>query len=582
MNKLILPLLLLFVGCMVKAEFKNVFDPKTMTSILLSSTFSNEIFSCTERSNTKSFGNIDQILLKCNRELAKVDTEFLTSINEETFNNITFTKLGNDQLLVQFDPLVSDGKYDLKLQSVVSGFGETLEKDTFPIIIDTQLPTVSLSNYLPITDYTFFSERYWDFTSSEPLSHFSPPTLSGSLAPSIIIRSIQRISDSSFRVYFETNFISNGPGTLIFSFEDSKDKAQNPVTNSTTVRLIGLVKGPELNQGRSEFEGFQNQNGDVIAIYGYNASAEILRKGTNTFVLTNPSLPSIGKGERGVMLDGKKLLITGGFPPYTYISLSESYIFDTETTSFLPTGNMNQNRGEHNIVKLANGKVMVLGGISQVFPGSHFITLNSAEIYDPNTETFTELPNRMQSPRSFFCSVLLNDGRVFVVGGTNGIYAPMDTTEFFDPTTETFSFGPNLPIAVGALKCLKLSDGNVLIYGAQLSNLSNATMLFDVTKNRIITIANSVYRREWSIAQELPDGGILFYGGAYRYNTSEPSRTIEKLDYGKSNSFYDMGMARNSISKHSGVKFSDGTLFYLGGESGGMFHHGTDYYGLTE
>lgn len=105
----------------------------------------------------------------------------------------------------------------------------------------------------------------------------------------------------------------------------------------------------------------------------------------------------------------------------------------------------------------------------------------------------------MQSPRSFFCSVLLNDGRVFVVGGTNGIYAPMDTTEFFNPSTETFSVGPNLPIAVGALKCLKLSDGNVLIYGAQLSNLSNATMLFDVTKNRIITIANSVYRREWSI-----------------------------------------------------------------------------------
>lgn len=190
-----------------------------------------------------------------------------------------------------------------------------------------------------------------------------------------MIRSIQRINDSSFRVYFETNFISNGPGTLIFSFQESKDKAQNSVTNSTTVRLIGLVKGPELHQGRAEFEAFQNQNGDVIAIYGYNSSAEILRKGATSFILTNPSLPSIGKGERGVMLDGKKLLITGGFPPYTYLSLSDSYIFDTETTSFLPTGNMNQIRGEHNIVKLSDGKVLVLGGISQVFL-DHILSLS--------------------------------------------------------------------------------------------------------------------------------------------------------------------------------------------------------------
>lgn len=162
---------------MVQAEFKNVFDPKTMTSILLSSSFSNDSFSCSERSNTKAFGNIDQILLKCNRELAKVDTEFLTSINETTFNNITFTQLGNDQLLVQFDTLLSDGKYDLQLQSVVSGFGETLEKDTIPIIIDTQLPIVSLSNYLPITDYTFFSREVLGFHKFRTtLSIFSSDT----------------------------------------------------------------------------------------------------------------------------------------------------------------------------------------------------------------------------------------------------------------------------------------------------------------------------------------------------------------------------------------------------------------------
>lgn len=92
-----------------------------------------------------------------------------------------------------------------------------------------------------------------------------------------------------------------------------------------------------------------------------------------------------------------------------------------------------------------------------------------------------------------------------------------------------------MPVPVAALKCMKLADGNVLIYGAQLSNLNNSTMLYDRTRNQIFTIANSKFRREWSTASELPDGGILFYGGAYRYNTSEPSRTIEKLDYASYN-----------------------------------------------
>ncbi|GBF44275.1 hypothetical protein LPTSP2_35780 [Leptospira ellinghausenii] len=585
MNKIYFSFVLLFFGCIVPGDFKNVFDPKSISGLLLASVGNAGAFECKEKSNTKSFGNIDQVLLQCNRELASLDTSFLADLNEQTFSNISFTKIGNDQLLIQFDPITSDGCYEVNLSSVVSGLGETLSQSKYPIIVDTQLPTVSLVSYLPITDYTFFTARYWDFESTEPLNQFGLPSLSGKLAPFIVFRSIQKISDTKFRVYFETNFSSNEPGSITFSFPNANDKALNVVTNTITIRLIGLVPGPSLNFGRSEFDAFQNQNGDVIAIYGYNSSAEILRRGTNSFQLTNPSLPEIHRGERGVMLDGKRLLITGGIKFAVATALTESYVFDTETTSFTQSGSMVEPRHMHDIVKLPNGKVMVIGGISNytpVLPGMYFTTLNTAEIYDPNTETFTQLSNRLKTPRSFSCSVVLNDGRVMIIGGTDGVFAPKDTTEFFDPNTETFSWGPNLPTPVGALKCLKLSDGNVLIYGAQLSNLSNATMLYDVSKNRILTVANSLYRREWSFALELPDGGVLFYGGAYRYNTSEPSRMIEKLDYAKSNSFFEMGMSRISVSKHSGVKFSDGTFLFLGGESGGFFNHGTDFYGLIE
>lgn len=569
---------------MFPSEYGNLYDQKSTSGLFLSAFFSSSPFSCTTNSNEKSLGNVDQVLLQCNRELANPDSSYLAEANHTVFSNINFSKIDSDRLLVKFDPLTDDGRYELNLSGVVSNSGETLTNDKLPIIIDTKIPTVSLVDYIPIADYTFFSSRYWDFTSSEPLAIFGPPMLSGSLASSVVLRSVQKINETTYRVYFETNFSSNGPGSLTLQFLNSKDNASNIVSNSLTVQFIGLVQGPKLNHGRTEFEAFQNASGDVIAIYGSTSSAEILRGGSSSFVLTNPTLPESLRGERAVMLDGKNLLITGGIQSATAYALTTSYIFDTETTSFTPTGNMNGPRHLHNIVKLQNGKVIILGGIRDFAPTTPvlFTSLNTAELYDPATGTFTEIANRMMTPRSFSCSVLLDDGRVFIIGGTDGIFAPKDTTEFYDPVTETFSWGPTLPVPVGALKCMKLVDGNVLIYGAQLSNLNNSTMLFDRTRNQITTIANSKFRREWSVASELPDGGILFYGGAYRYYTSEPSRTMEKLDYMKSNSFFDMGMAKYSVSKHSGVKFSDGTLFFLGGELGGMFHLETEYYGLSK
>lgn len=568
---------------MFPAEYRNIFDPKSTGSLLLGAFLYTTPFSCSDNTNTKALGSVDQVILQCNRELANLDTSYLAEANQSVFSNISFTKLDRDRLFVKFDPLTDDGQYDLKLSGVVSNSGETLENDKLSIIIDTKIPTVSLVGYIPITDYTFFSPRYWDFVSSEPLENFGPPILSGPLASSVVLRSVQKVNETTYRVYFETNFSSNNPGSLTFQFLNSKDNASNIVSNSLTIQFIGLVPGPNLHFSRIEFEAFQNTNGDVIAIYGSSSTAEILRKGASDFILTNPNLPPIARGERGVMLDGKNLLITGGIQSANAYALTSSYLFDTDTATFTPTGNMNGPRHLHNIVKLQDGKILILGGIRDFAPvtPTYYTSLNTAEVYDPTTGTFTEVSNRMMTSRSFSCSVLLDDGRVFIIGGTDGIFAPKDTTEFFDPNTQIFSWGPTLPVPVGALKCMKLADGNVLIYGAQLSNLNNSTMLYDYSRNQIFTIANSKFRREWSVASELPDGGILFYGGAYRYTTSEPSRVIEKLDYAKSNNFFDMGMARYSVSKHSGIKFSDGTLLFLGGETGGVANLGTDYYGLS-
>jgi galactose oxidase len=71
----------------------------------------------------------------------------------------------------------------------------------------------------------------------------------------------------------------------------------------------------------------------------------------------------------------------------------------------------------HNSVVLPNGQVVVVGGmnISKVF--SDLRPVYMAELWDPQTETFTRLAP-MQTPRTYHSvALLMLDGRVFVGGG---------------------------------------------------------------------------------------------------------------------------------------------------------------------
>ena len=126
-------------------------------------------------------------------------------------------------------------------------------------------------------------------------------------------------------------------------------------------------------------------------------------------------------------------------------------------------------------VALENNKILVVGG-EQCFPatfgstsGFECTALNTAEIYDPATQTFTvagsgNCTDTMTSARAGATATLINqtddstylDGRVLIVGGTTGSSfqsatppppgsgAPtgqtaQNTAEIYDPVTDTFT-----------------------------------------------------------------------------------------------------------------------------------------------
>lgn len=114
-------------------------------------------------------------------------------------------------------------------------------------------------------------------------------------------------------------------------------------------------------------------------------------------------------------------------------------------------------RYNHTATLLNDGRVLILGGY-----GLGNERLNSAEIFDPATNTWRTVAATTAWPRVFHTATLLNDGRVLIVGGGLPFGDTVDSAEIFDPATETFTPAASPGPKQGHTAVL-LTDGSVLL-----------------------------------------------------------------------------------------------------------------------
>src|SRR5262249_2559110 len=93
--------------------------------------------------------------------------------------------------------------------------------------------------------------------------------------------------------------------------------------------------------------------------------------------------------------------------------------------SWTGTFSMHVARGYHAAVLLANGEVLVAGGVS---PGGY---LASTELYDPVTDRWTDM-GAMAAARGYVTATALGNGTVLEAGGSNST-AVQSIAELFDP-----------------------------------------------------------------------------------------------------------------------------------------------------
>ncbi len=217
-----------------------------------------------------------------------------------------------------------------------------------------------------------------------------------------------------------------------------------------------------LNRARAGHTATLLDNGKILIVGGADryvpvADSEIFDPSSQTFSPGPASIVARADHAAIKLADGRVLIMGGRNQD---IVLASTEIFDPANGSFSAGPSMTMPRYGHTATALGNGKILIVGGDAG----------GTAEIYDLATNTFLPVESPC-FPRAFHSTVLLQSGKVLITGGIGPDNAMITRAEIFDPQTNYFS---NVMSGMSIARLLPLlrvlPDGKVQVIGGDAEN----------------------------------------------------------------------------------------------------------------
>ena len=258
-----------------------------------------------------------------------------------------------------------------------------------------------------------------------------------------------------------------------------------------------------------------------------NNRAELFNSAGNAIDLIGRMNRARMEPQATVLADGR-VLITGGWTAEKTSMITRqdvtdgAEIFDPATNAFRPVGSMRIRRFGHTATLLRDGRVLITGGQTEAPAPVWPPALDSTEVFDPVTETFTDGPV-MRTKRMDHTATLLEDGRVLIAGGIvfpESDRAASPSTELFHPATNELALGPDLGSRWNHT-ATRLRDGRVLLFGGA----ANA-IVYDPVTNRVVEKLPFERPRRGHAASLLEEGSVLIFGGGDSEATSDVLRFV--------------------------------------------------------
>ena len=177
-------------------------------------------------------------------------------------------------------------------------------------------------------------------------------------------------------------------------------------------------------------------------------------------------------------------------------------LYDPNTGTFTATGNTYSGRYLHTATLLNDGTVLIAGGAS---PTNGLLA--NAEIYNPATGTFAPTAGSMNVNPIYNTATLLNNGTVLVTETT--------TAELYDPATGTFTSAGNMSFGQDRHTATLLNNGKVLLAGGEGFSASvSGAQLYDPAAGTFTATGSLNSSRINHTATLLNNGMVLIAGGS--------------------------------------------------------------------
>ena len=300
------------------------------------------------------------------------------------------------------------------------------------------------------------------------------------------------------------------------------------------------------------------------------SSAEIYDPGTGTFTATGNMTTPRSWHTATLLPDGKVLIAGGGVYQITAFSspltLASAELYDPDTGTFSATGNLTTSRASHTATLLNNGTVLIAGGLQDpagVYLASAVVFLASAELYDPSTGIFTATGN-MTSPWADTATLLAN-GKVLIT--RDDLVTPLyvSSADLYDPSIGTFTSAGYLNVNHTEPTATLVTNGKVLIAGGDFGDgdgASDIAELYDPATGAFSITGNMTVGREQDTATLLPDGSVLFAGGHNVLDLAVSAEIYDPL----AEAFSRTASMTTARELHTATMLSDGRVLIAGGD----------------